>query len=414
MSQNTSDIQNLVQWAETWGTHLDERVEIYQDQVTGLSFRATRDIDAKTKILQCSYQTTLSYLNAIEATSWFQIRQSEPFPSEFIDALKPEHPNVIGHFFLIQQYLMGEKSFWWPYIHLLPQPYKPENMAIPIWWPEADQTFLGGTNAEPPIKKRVELWKEEWERGISLLRDRFEKWEAYTYGLYQWAATIFGSRSFRASLTIPRELLQDFERDGLSLILEHIRKDQFSILLPIMDIGNHNGVNQVRWAPDPFSGLFNFSNTEIFKEGSQIYNYYGQKSNSELLVAYGFILPNPELDTLNLKLTPSPSALRLRRSQTCHIIRDPNPEQEVMFTLKMAPDVQGLFSHGLIDMISCMVVNRRERRFIKRNPGYCLEKNDATKNQNPLSRTYIRALYILQKKLEYEIVRIQESGANLG
>jgi hypothetical protein len=73
-----------------------------------------------------------------------------------------------------------------------------------------------------------------------------------------------------------------------------------------------------------------------------------------------------------------------------------------------------LFSHGLIDMISCMVVNGRERRFIKRNPGYCLEKNDPTKCRNPLSRTYVRALYILQKKLEYEIARIQESGMNLG
>jgi hypothetical protein len=328
--------------------------------------------------------------------------------------LKPEDPNIIGHFFLVQQYLMGEKSFWWPYIHLLPQPYKPESMVIPIWWPEADQKFLGGTNAEPPIKKRAELWKEEWERGISLLRGRFKDWESYSYGLYQWSATIFGSRSFRPSLTIPRELLLDFERDGLSLILEHVRKDRFSILLPIMDIGNHNGVNQVRWVPDPASGLFNFSNREMIKEGSQIFNYYGQKSNSELLVAYGFILQNTDVDTLNLKLTPSPTALRLRRSQTCHVIRDPNPEQEVMFTLKMAADVQGLFSHGLIDMISCMVVNRREQRFIKRNPGYCLEKNHAMKSGNSLSRTYVRALYILQKKLEYEIVRIQESGSNLG
>jgi hypothetical protein len=166
--------------------------------------------------------------------------------------------------------------------------------------------------------------------------------------------------------------------------------------------------------PDPASGLFNFSNREMIKEGSQIFNYYGQKSNSELLVAYGFILQNTDVDTLNLKLTPSPTALRLRRSQTCHVIRDPNPEQEVMFTLKMAADVQGLFSHGLIDMISCMVVNRREQRFIKRNPGYCLEKNHAMKSGNSLSRTYVRALYILQKKLEYEIVRIQESGSNLG
>ncbi|KAK0110559.1 hypothetical protein ONS96_002164 [Cadophora gregata f. sp. sojae] len=416
-------VQALVNWGQVHGTSLDPGVEIYQDPITGLSFRSLRSIPPGTKLVNCSFKTTLSYLNTTEITSYF-LSRSPPFPSKFINTLKKDDPNIIGHFFLVQQYLLGEESFWWHYIHLLPQPDAPDALGLPVWWPEADLKFLDGTNAEPPIKKRKALWEEEWKQGIALLGDDFENHDKYTYHLYQWAASIFGSRSFRASLTIPPELISgpQTSSEESPLILEHIQKDRFSVLLPLMDIGNHNGVNHVDWSRDSATGHFCLSNCQSIVPGSQIYNFYGNKSNSELLVAYGFTLPGTERDTINLRLTPSPEVVQLRRSQTSHALDANQPDQEFMFHVRILNDatkhVRGLpqldmFSAGLVDTMSCMLANKREQRFILNNPDYSLE-NDSNLFGSPLSRNVILVLRIIHDKLQYEIARIEQCGADIG
>jgi hypothetical protein len=311
MAQIGSMIEGLLSWARNLGTTLHPSVQIYQDPLTGLSFGALEDIPPQMKLVNCSYEVTISYLNAVDAPG-FARRSRKIFPRNFLDALGSENPNIIGHFFLMQQYLLGEESFWWPYIRLLPQPEAPS--CIPALWPGEDQRYLDGTNAEPAIKKRMGMWEEEWKSTITLLRG-FEGVEEYTFDLYKWAASIFGSRSFRPSLTIPESYVPVYA--------DQVRKDKFSVLLPVMDIGNHNGVNNVDWITDPSSGVFVLSNRGPLHQGLQVFNYYGDKSNSELLVGYGFTLtpsPNLDRDVVNLKLKPGADALALRRSQYCHVI----------------------------------------------------------------------------------------------
>lgn len=406
-----NSIQALIHWGGVHQSHLHHNVEIYQDPLTGLSFRAVNNHPPGTTVVTASHQISLSYLNAIEAPGF--IRHSEPFPEEFLSALSKDDPNIIGHFFLIQQYLMGEASFWWPYIRLLPQPDQPQSLGIPIWWPRDDRQFLDGTNAEPPLRKRKELWKTEWSRGVAILEDH-EHWQDYSYVLYQWAATIFGSRSFRASLTVPEGSLQD------ALNLDHVRKDRFSLLLPIMDVGNHNGLNNVDWIPD-HQGL-SLRTRDSIPRGKQIFNYYGNKSNSELLVAYGFTLPVNELsnldrDVVNLQLKPTPEALSLRRSQHCQII-PPVAEEEYTFTVQRQPIRQDglidfrVFSDGLIDLIICMVANNREKRYISASPEYCPEK-DMKLMQGYLSHSALQVLNVLYAKLAMEQKRIQDIGMEL-
>jgi hypothetical protein len=404
-------IQALVHWGNVHQSHLDPNVEIYQDPLTGLSFRAVNNHPPGSTVVTASHQISLSYLNAIEAPGF--LRHSQPFPEEFLGALSKDDPNIIGHFFLVQQYLMGEASFWWPYIRLLPQPDQPQSLGIPIWWPRDDRKFLDGTNAEPPLRKRKELWKTEWSRGVIILQDH-ANWQDYSYVLYQWAATIFGSRSFRVSLTIPEGILQD------ALNLDHVRKDRFSLLLPIMDVGNHNGLNNVDWIPDHV-GL-SLTTRDSIPQGDQIFNYYGNKSNSELLVAYGFILPvnkssKLDRDVVNLQLKPTPEALSLRRTQRCHMIPRV-AEEEYTFTVQEQRIRQAgladlrVFSDGLIDLIICMVANSREKRYISASPEYCPEK-DANVMQGSLSRSALQVLSVLYSKLVMEQRRILERGIEL-
>jgi hypothetical protein len=302
-------VEELLQWASCLGTTIHPAVQIYEDLTTGMSFRATEDIPPGTKLVSCSYGVTLSFLNAVDAPHFG--RQSSPkFPQKFLDTLGYGKPNIVGHFFLVQQYLLRENSFWWPYIRLLPQP--DEASHIPALWSAEDRIYLHGTNAEPAIKKRLGMWEDEWNTGIALLPG-FVDAEHYTFGLYKWAASIFGSRSFRPSLTIAESIAPHYA--------DHIKKDMFSVLLPVLDIGNHNGVNSVEWTMNSSSGVFMLRSRSPLHQNEQIYNFYGNKSNSELLVGYGFTLPaTPDLDwdIVNLKLKPGAEALALRRSQCCH------------------------------------------------------------------------------------------------
>ena len=399
MPQTKSTIEELLLWASGLGTSLHPEVEVYQDATTGMSFRARKDIPPATKLVTCSYGVTLSYLNAVGA-SGFARHTSAPFPQAFLDALSPEDPHIIGHFFLAQQYLLRERSFWWHYIRLLPQPDKPSR--IPVLWPKEDQRYLDGTNAEPAMKKRTSLWKDEWQKGTALLQ-RFENWEQYSYDLYKWAGSIFGSRSFRPSLTIPDELVPDHA--------DHVRRDKFSVLLPVMDIGNHNGLNNVNWTSDPTSRVFTLSNTGHIRKNDQIFNYYGNKSNSELLVGYGFTLTaTSELDrdVVNLKLKPGADALALRQSQHCHVIPMLS-EEKFMFAVQKKMGLED--AKGLIDLVICMVANKRERKYLSHHPDHCPE-GDPDVFKSPLARAILMTLQILNAKLRLEFGRITASGAS--
>lgn len=325
----------------------------------------------------------------------------------------------------MQQYLLREQSIWWPYIRLLPQPNEPQRLGIPIWWPEEDQIFLAGTNAEPPIETRKQLWTDEYRKGIEALEhghEIFPEMEGFTYNLYQWAATIYGTRSFRASLSIPKALIDT------ETVWSHASNDRFSILIPVVDIGNHNGINNMDWRQN--SRAFTLANRSTITRGSQIYNFYGDKSNSELLVGYGFMLPDIFKDTVNLKLKPNHEALTLRRSQACYgpgsKDRDHNGEDFMFYVQHVAesntnnqsgrsePLEFRVFSEGLVDTIACMLANERERYFTSQHPEYCLEKDNAVFYGGPMSRLALHVLCILNDKLEHEEKRIVDSGVELG
>ncbi|KAF8864008.1 SET domain-containing protein [Acephala macrosclerotiorum] len=426
------DVRALLRWGSHLGTKLDERVEIYQDSQTGLSFRAMGTIPPDTPLAISSNLTPLSYLNAIGALT-FENRESSYFPSEFIAGLNDEYPHIIGNFFLMQQYLMGAGSHWYDYIRTLPQPDRPETMPTPMWWPDDDVRFLAGTNAEVAVKRKNKSWTSDYHRGFALLRERLPKVDFYTYDLYKWAATIFGTRSFRPSLTIPLSGLFEhfsptttryYSLKNLKAI-DHVLKDGFAVLYPILDIGNHNGENQVRWSAEQ-GGSFKLTTAVEIAEGCQIYNFYGHKSNSELLIGYGFILDNTNVDIVNLKIQQMAndiSALTLRRSQICHqqLQRNRQPEEEWIYSISIPTDTSLSFdrpttfkylSEGLFDTLSCLVANAKEKAFLGAHPEYCLEK-DGTALCGQMARNLMAVQSQLYHKLALDIKTFEQVDASL-
>lgn len=290
----------LVSWATSYGAVLHPALEIYKDEVTGFSMRVKSSMGPENSALKphdtivaCPLDISLSYLNALtgqplSTTTADQSSECSPqFPSELLKAA----PHIIGRFYLMQQYLLGKASFWYPYIATLPQPDVTSSWSSPPFWPEEDAEFLEGTNTGIAAKAIQTQLKEEYKLARKALKEaNFTNWQDYTRLLHNWAYSIFASRSFRPSLVIPKAIRNVALPGGVAI-------DDFSVLLPVFDIINHSMKAQVRWLVDHESTearLCRFQALDMYSPGDQIFNNYGKKTNSELLLSYGFVLPETD------------------------------------------------------------------------------------------------------------------------
>ncbi|KAK4120650.1 SET domain-containing protein [Parathielavia appendiculata] len=282
----------LLEWAQQHGAELHPSLEIYHDRLTKFSIRVknscTHGLQPGFRAVTCPVSTTLSFLNALvdgplNISSSYQ--QTGAFPPTFM-AMIP--PHVIGRFFLIKEYLKRKDSFWWPYIGTLPQPEHINAWALPAFWPEDDIAHLKGTNAHFAIEEVQANVKREFKKAKKILKEaEFPNWQEYTPLLYKWAFCIFTSRSFRPSL-----ILSDAAKQHISALLPAgCQPDDFSFLQPLFDIINHSMTASYSWdtTSDPTSCQLICH--DAYQPGDQVYNNYGLKTNSELLLGYGFILP---------------------------------------------------------------------------------------------------------------------------
>lgn len=307
----------LLEWSKAHGGTVHPTLEVYKDDVTGFSMRvkrsSTSELDATIKsgdeVLACPLSTSLSFLNAKTGgpilSKQPERAEARPiFPQRFMDI----QPHVIGHFFLMKQYLMGKDSFWHPYISTLPQPDSISSWSLPPFWPEEDFWFLGGTNAAVAAQEIQANTKRDFKEARKILKEEgFENWQDYTRHLFNWAFSMFASRSFRPSLVTPAAVQ---ERE----LPENVAIDDFSMLLPVYDIINHDPKANVRWAVDDHGGASEacrFITFDSYKPGEQVFNTYGKKTNSELLLSYGFMIPESEgfhNDYIHLRKKASTSA----------------------------------------------------------------------------------------------------------
>lgn len=355
--------QALLQWVEAAGGRLHPSVEVYHDEVTKGSFRVKEggvlgpDEDIVSLPLNCS----LSFLNAVAGHPSFQSstpsairapRDGAYFPVEFLENVPP---HVVGRFFLVHEYLRRESSHWWPYIRTLPQPEHMTAM-LPIVWPKDVVEFLRGTNAFVAVEEIRSTLKKEYKQAMKFLPERFQY--EYTRPLYHWAYCIFTSRSFRPSL-----ILRDVE--SLSL---PCKVDDFAILLPLFDIGNHSPHANTTWVTDDGSHLCTLRSSESYSAGQQVYNNYGMKTNAELLLGYGFIFPEGadfHNDYVHIKTKANATAGDLSTSHIVSLRPLSHPSSLVGRSRLLSPDHVSclpFFSHFQDSLIASLyesIVRRR-------------------------------------------------------
>lgn len=99
------------------------------------------------------------------------------------------------------------------------------------------------------------------------------------------------------------------------LDLSHAPEDRktFSVLFPLMDIGNHNPIAKVDWTYDP--GRFSLTVQDEIAKGEQVFNNYGPKGNDELLMGYGFCITDNPHDCVHLAMRqPQPGLQEMLRT----------------------------------------------------------------------------------------------------
>ncbi|TBU56180.1 SET domain-containing protein [Dichomitus squalens] len=199
-----------------------------------------------------------------------------------------------------------------PYLDTLPSP---EQLRTPLHFTEAELSSFRGSNLFGATLDRKHEWETEWQQCKNTVSAAIAGWgQSFTWEKYLTAATYLSSRAF------PSTILSDTP----SLVTT---ETSYPVLLPGIDALNHARGHPVSWVVSAPSQTSSSQRSESSislvihtptPRGSELLNNYGPKPNSELILGYGFSLPNNPDDTIVLKIggssapasIASPSALR--------------------------------------------------------------------------------------------------------
>ena len=127
--------------------------------------------ESAAKIIFCPHALTISFLNARESIL-LQCLKGKGFSQ-----------TIVLRLFLIEQYLLGKQSFWYPYIQCLPSPENKHGFHTPMWWEPDELAWLRGTNLGRAAAERKKGWQNEFNSALKILKDHDEQtaWKMWTW-----------------------------------------------------------------------------------------------------------------------------------------------------------------------------------------------------------------------------------------
>lgn len=86
-------------------------------------------------------------------------------------------PHALLCFFVAKQRILGDESFWAPYIRVLPKEFN-----TLLYFDDEDFKFLEGCNlGRQDAEKRRAEWLSEWKSGVKALEAAGEDSKPYTW-----------------------------------------------------------------------------------------------------------------------------------------------------------------------------------------------------------------------------------------
>ena len=168
----------LVDWVTRNGGffHPDSEIAHNNEKGTHVRVHSGRTIRSGTRIASCPMNVTLSVLNALDASPF--ACHGTKFPSLF---LSKQSLAAIQYFFLMEQWTLGQMSWWAPYLACLPGP---NDIDALLFQNAEDLKWVTGTNLSTAITALAEKWRSIYDNALDQLKRL--AWENALNGSYTW------------------------------------------------------------------------------------------------------------------------------------------------------------------------------------------------------------------------------------
>lgn len=296
-------LEALLQWGATFGVIVPEELKFEYTDLKGIICVCEKDIDNPSiKIppeIVISRNLPMKFFKLSESTKningWLKL---------FFAKIKFDRDNDT----IVDGVRMNEK--FKPYLDALPF-----RLNSPLIWNPSELKRLSSTNLGNSIHEKFAGIFKEWlelvsssdlfdlervaddiqifhkldELAYETLYEQILKntelqtptiW--YSFSAFLWSHLIFISRAFP------------------EYVLNKSCPDNSIVLLPIVDLLNHDYRSKVKWYPE--DGWFCYERIGTAFQSRELSNNYGGKGNEELLSGYGFVLEDNIFDSVALKI----------------------------------------------------------------------------------------------------------------
>lgn len=300
-----SKIEELIQWGTKHGSVIDPSIRFEKNGEKGICAYSTKKVTEEPKTPQIKIPLDIiikreladevfgesTFVNAGNVNTGLKL---------LVSKLKfdPESTVVNGE---------DLKAKFAPFLELLPSGKETGSV---FYWSSKELELLSNTNLGGSLDAKLDTLIEEWYYAIKTLEPKPENdlkfysarsdlckdeliseilnvtsWTSF--GAYLWSSIIFTSRAF------PHDIIDSSCKPGQA------------ILLPIIDLLNHNSGAKVEWKFEKQKdghGYFSLLSQDLLDEGEEVFNNYGAKGNEELLMGYGFAIEKNPSDSIALKV----------------------------------------------------------------------------------------------------------------
>lgn len=149
------------------GGSINPSISFEWSEEAGVHCRASSPLDPESRICTIPHSLALSSLNALVDDDFTVFRKR---------GLAPE---AIGYFYLMNQYINREKSFWKPYLDTLPGPDVKHH--TPFWFSDEDLAWLEDTDVLHTTKARQETHRAQFKQGIAMIERANVDTQPYTW-----------------------------------------------------------------------------------------------------------------------------------------------------------------------------------------------------------------------------------------
>mmetsp|Transcript_7485 Transcript_7485/g.11101 ORF Transcript_7485/g.11101 Transcript_7485/m.11101 type:complete len:472 (+) Transcript_7485:172-1587(+) len=293
-------IRRFLAWMRKHGAVFTKNVTLEEIPKMGLGMKAYESLKPNERYLYIPKKLLISH---------HLVKTSPSLASIFTTLHKEMGASVkydIMFYLLHHRFVKGRKSFWKPYLDILPQDF-PNS---PIFWNDADLSKLEGSPLHSSILNRREQIRRQYEAIKQRIFERFPHAfppHLITLKAFMWAEWVYSSRLFFIEGANPREHLVPLA-------------DMVNCEEPVPMVKDQHQFVQLT---SDRSGDVELRSNRAFQAGDQVFESYGYKSNGELLQYEGFLIENNPNDCvwINIPLFHRRDAL-----QRLKLSNNPSPE----------------------------------------------------------------------------------------